>query len=221
MAAPLDTSSVTEFVRSWLPPPPATVLEVGAGTGVLARRLNEAGYDVTPIDPVATNAAVVHAVTLEEFSEDKQYDAVVASRSLHHIADLESAIDKIHEYLDVTGYVLLNEFGWERVDEPTGKWLYSQLQEQARQNPDLREGESFSEWFEHWLADHADLHRSDEMLDVLRDRFTECYFGECPYLVGEYVDGDPDLVRTERSLIMDGTIRAAGFRFVGQPYREG
>lgn len=221
MAAPLDTSSVTEFVRTWLPPPPATVLEVGAGTGDLARRLNEAGYDVTPIDPVATNDAVVHAVTLEEFSEDKQYDAVVASRSLHHIPNLEAAIVKIHEYVDATGHVLLNDFGWERVDEPTGKWLYSQLQDQDTQNPEEREEESFSEWFEHWRAEHADLHQSDEMLDTLRDRFTECYYAGCPYLVGEYVDGDPDLVRTERSLIMDGTIRAAGFRFVGQPHGEG
>lgn len=220
MAATIDTSTVREFVRSWLPPPPATALEVGAGTGDFARELIDDGYDVTPIDPVATDDMLVRALTLEEFNENEQYDVVVASRSLHHIHDLEAAVSKIHGFLDDDGYVILNGFGWDRLDEPTGRWLYSQLREQESQATGGRDEESFSEWFDHWRAEHADLHRSDEMLDALRDRFTERYFAECPYLVEEYVNEDPEIVHAERRLITDSTIQAAGFRFVGQPDRE-
>ena len=45
------TMSVLAFVRSALPPPPARVLEVGAGDGELAAALLAAGYDVVAIDP--------------------------------------------------------------------------------------------------------------------------------------------------------------------------
>ena len=39
------------YVRAALPPPPARVLEIGAGDGALAAVLRGAGYDVTAIDP--------------------------------------------------------------------------------------------------------------------------------------------------------------------------
>ena len=41
---PVD-AAVLGFVRATLPPPPARVLEVGAGRGELAAALREVGYD--------------------------------------------------------------------------------------------------------------------------------------------------------------------------------
>jgi len=49
-------AGVAAFVRGALPPPPARVLEVGAGSGELAAALREAGYDVVAIDPAADGA---------------------------------------------------------------------------------------------------------------------------------------------------------------------
>lgn len=220
MSVTVDTEPVEEFVRSWLPPPPATILEVGAGTGELARRLIDAGYDVTPIDPIATDNDLVLGVSLDEIDADDRYDVVVASRTLHHISCLDAAVATMHGFVADGGRVILNDFGWERLDEPTGRWLYSQLQKQDRQATGDTDRGSLTEWFDHWRDEHAHLHRSDEMLALLRDRFTERYVADCPYLTEEYVDGDAETQRIERTLITDGTIRAAGFRFVGEPNRE-
>src|ERR671933_676519 len=42
---------VVAYVRAALPPPPARVLEIGAGDGTLAAALRDGGYDVVAIDP--------------------------------------------------------------------------------------------------------------------------------------------------------------------------
>lgn len=213
MTGEIETRNVETFVLAWLPPPPASVLEVGSGAGDLARRLIEAGYDVTAIDPNATDDDLVRAVSLEAFDADDQYSAAVASRTLHHIHDLDAAIAKIHDFLVDDGYVILNDFGWDRLDEPTGRWLFSQLQTQAGQP--LDDHASFKQWLDQWRTEHASLHRSEAMLEILRDRFVECYYAECPYLADEYLDGGSAVVRTEHELIRTGAINAAGFRFVG------
>lgn len=44
---------VGAFVRSWLPAPPARVLEIGCGDGELALALAEEGWRVTAVDPAA------------------------------------------------------------------------------------------------------------------------------------------------------------------------
>src|SRR4051812_44346975 len=49
---------VEAFVLAELPAPPARVLEIGAGSGELARALTAAGYDVVAIDPGSEDAAV-------------------------------------------------------------------------------------------------------------------------------------------------------------------
>ena len=49
--SPVPAPDAIAYVRAALPPPPARVLEVGAGDGELAGVLTAAGYDVTAIDP--------------------------------------------------------------------------------------------------------------------------------------------------------------------------
>ena len=49
----MPATDVIAFVRAALPPPPARVLEVGAGDGELAAALAAAGYDVVAIDPAS------------------------------------------------------------------------------------------------------------------------------------------------------------------------
>src|SRR5688500_2513925 len=78
---------VTEFVFAVLPPTPARVLEVGCGSGDLARELSAAGYDVLAIDPEAPEGPIFRRSTIEELDERSPFDAVVASRSLHHVGD--------------------------------------------------------------------------------------------------------------------------------------
>src|SRR3954452_9716429 len=92
-----DSPGDLELVRSkellgrFLPPPPATVLDVGGGAGIYAAWLAREGYRVRLIDPVALHveqaravagaqpenpftAAIGDARSLEE--QDSSYDAV-------------------------------------------------------------------------------------------------------------------------------------------------
>ena len=70
---------LAEFVTAHLPPPPARTLEVGCGSGALARALVEAGYEVAAIDPAAPHGPPFLRVTLEELEPSGSFDAVVAA----------------------------------------------------------------------------------------------------------------------------------------------
>jgi SAM-dependent methyltransferase len=109
-----------EFVLSQLPSPPARVLEVGCGDGDLARALDEARYEVVAIDPKAPDAPIFRRVPIEEFEDPGSFDAVVASRSLHHVHDLGGALDKLLGLM--RGPLILNEFAWDRRDPMTPAW---------------------------------------------------------------------------------------------------
>src|SRR5687767_2785285 len=118
------TMEPTAFVIANIPPPPARVLEIGCGAGELARALAAARYDVTALDPDAPEGPIFERVRFEELPERGRFDAVVANRSLHHIADLGAAVDKIARLLEPGGGLVLDEFGWDRLDEATAVWLH-------------------------------------------------------------------------------------------------
>jgi 2-polyprenyl-3-methyl-5-hydroxy-6-metoxy-1,4-benzoquinol methylase len=75
------------------------VLELGCGDGRLARALDDRGYRVVAIDPAAPEGALFQAISLEEFADPAGFDAIVASRALHHIADLPGALSKLQRSL--------------------------------------------------------------------------------------------------------------------------
>jgi ubiquinone/menaquinone biosynthesis C-methylase UbiE len=50
MSDPVEAAAWADALRAFLPPPPARVLDVGAGTGSLALLAAELGHDVTALD---------------------------------------------------------------------------------------------------------------------------------------------------------------------------
>ena len=48
-----------------------------------------------------------------------RFDAVVASRSLHHVPDLALAVDKIAQLAPL---LIVEEFAWDQLDERTAAW---------------------------------------------------------------------------------------------------
>jgi len=195
-----------EFVLSELPPTPARVLEVGCGTeGGVTPALAAAGYDVLGIDPRAPEGPLFRRVTLEEF-EPERYDAVVAARVLHHVADLEAALDKLSAAAPL---LILDEFAWERMDEPTIEWYegqYRMLQLAGSTPPgppDLDE----------WRREHDDLHPSDALRRAVDARYDERYFEWRPYLYRWL--GGPAALALEHLLVDSDLIRALGFRYAG------
>ena len=63
--------AVWPFVRSQLPPPPATVLEIGCGPlGGFIPSLRREGYDAAGVDPEAPEEGPYHRV---EFEHDEPH----------------------------------------------------------------------------------------------------------------------------------------------------
>jgi ubiquinone/menaquinone biosynthesis C-methylase UbiE len=204
---------LAEFVLAHLPPPPARVLEVGCGHGELARALAAAGYDVVAIDPEAPAGPLFHRVTLEDFVPPGPFDAVVASRSLHHLADLGRAVDKMAHLLRPGGVVIVNDFAKERLAGATAEWYYEQ-----RRALEAACGRAAPASFEECLhEEHADIHTFAAMRSELDRRFGERFFAWLPYLHDE-LEGVVS-AEEERALVASGAIQATGLRYVGEDAR--
>ena len=191
---------LTDWVRSQLPQPPARVLEVGCGAGELARALAKDGHDVLAIDPVAPDGPIFRRTTIEELGEPGPFDAVVASRSLHHVHDLDAVLAKLARLAPL---LVLNEFAWDRFDGPTARWYDEHRAHSAKPPPPASE----------WRRRHDDLHGFDTLRTALERRFLEQEFSFVPYL-SRYLHL-PELEAHEAELIAAGRINALGFRYVG------
>ena len=181
--------SFTAYVLSHLPPPPRRVLEVGCGRGELALALDAAGYEVVAVDPEAPDGPIFRRTTIEELDESGPFEAIVAAFSLHHVHDLDAGLDKLRRLLD--GVLIVDEFGWDLLDEPTARQYDLDMDD--------------------WRDEHADLHGFERLRGALAARFVERDFSLEPYF-SRHLGADED---EERELIARGEIRALGFRFVG------
>jgi SAM-dependent methyltransferase len=196
------------FIEAHVARRDAKVLEVGCGEGELARALADRGYDVAAIDPDAPEGGIFQAVSLEDFETDLVFDAVVASRSLHHIGDLPNAIEKIARLLRPGGCLILDEHACDRMDEQTARWYFLHRVGEADA------ASSLAACCAEWGADHEGLHGYAAMRDELDRWFTERFFAWMPYLYGELAGVSE---AEERALIEAGRIQAMGFRYVGEP----
>ncbi|MBI2910177.1 MAG: class I SAM-dependent methyltransferase [Chloroflexi bacterium] len=88
------------------------VLDIGCGTGALAHRLREAGYEVAGLDPsrgmltvmAKRDAALVsvQGAAQELPFKSGSFDLVLCVAVLHHIADMAKVADTISEMVRVT-----------------------------------------------------------------------------------------------------------------------
>lgn len=136
------------------------MLEVGCGKGSLALALAGHGYKVVAIDPEAPDGDLFRRTMIEAFDDPGPFDAVVASRSLHHVHELGAMLDKLLRLL--RGPLILNEFAWDRREPMTPEWE----------------------------AEHDGLHGYGVMRAELDARFEERFFEWRPYSVdGEDIPG--------------------------------
>jgi SAM-dependent methyltransferase len=201
-----------EFAREHLPPPPARVLDVGCGQGELTTALAVAGYDVLGIDPLAPQGDIFRRLKLEDVEKTEQFDGIVAGFSLHHIRDLDAALDRIAGLLPPGGVLVVDEFAWDRLDETTLDWLYGQRRALAAAG----HGEaptSHDELQTEWEAEHLGLHGFAALRQGLDARFDEREFDWVPFL-HRTLAGVATAV-LEQALIDAGAIQALGFRYAG------
>src|SRR3954463_15535752 len=110
------TADVNAYVRAALPPPPARVLEVGAGDGALAAVLSAAGYDVVAIDPAGEAPGLPLALEALD-APPRSFDAAVAIVSLHHVVPLGQSLRRLSEVLRHGARLVIDEFDVDRLDE--------------------------------------------------------------------------------------------------------
>jgi SAM-dependent methyltransferase len=191
----VPTAEVHAYVRAALPPPPARILEVGAGSGELAEALRGAGYDVLAIDPAGGDGVV--QIPLREV--EGTFDAAVAIVSMHHVEPLAESIDRLAAVLPPGARFVVDEFDVGAYDERAARWWLGHT-DHHHEPGDL-------------VADlRGHLHNVETIVAALRRWFD----------VGEPVRGTylhrweigPALRSDEEEAVAAGLIPATGARFI-------
>jgi SAM-dependent methyltransferase len=234
----LPVEETVRYLLRALPPPPLDVLEVGAGDGAVALALAARGYAVTALDEsldVEAGAGERGAVRWIEtdflvFDGEAAYGAVLFTRSLHHMAPLERALDRAVEALRPGGLLIAEEFGYDRVNLPTARWLYdleSVLLATGILAP-VEESGAEGNPLGRWRREHTHdppLATGHAILAAARERFELSPLEEAPYLYRGFCERMEDSERGRRTaerilalesrLIRERDIAAAGLRFTG------
>lgn len=210
----VDIRTLTDFVLADLPRSPARVLEVGCGAGDLARTMDRAGYEVVAIDPAAPDGEIFRRIKLDELEPGERFDAVVAAFSLHHVTDLTVGLDRIRDVLRPGGLVLVEELGFDRLDEQTAEWFHGQRRALVAAGRLPSGPKTVAECRREWDDEHVGLHSADAMRSELAARFRPRSFSWQPALY-RYLNGVA-AEALERTLIDAEAIRPLGFRYVGE-----
>lgn len=215
-----------DFVHGALPDDCQRVLEIGCGTGELAKLLQDDGFEMVAID--SDSEAVeqardrgVDARLLEWPSNiEPVFDSVLFTRSLHHIHDLDQAVDSAEAALKAGGRIIVEDFRAEGGSERSSSWflgLVDHLVEQGRLNRDSR-AEALEQAAPSRAADHL-LHSSTEIgeaigrIGTVRERDAAYYFRYLEPLVADTATAG-QILEAELAAIEQGRIDALGKRFV-------
>jgi SAM-dependent methyltransferase len=128
-----ETRYTYDFIKRFLSSKCRRILEVGCGTGELAARLSKDGYAIIAIDSDPDSVAAArrlgvdaHVATWPDFNEGR-FDAVLFTRSLHHIHPLPESLKHAAESLAKGGLIIVEDFAYESTDEKTLDWFASAI----------------------------------------------------------------------------------------------
>ena len=237
----LCVEQTMHFLEGALPKPPCRVLEVGCGSGAVALRLQTRGFTVTGIDASAEAAADCRAKGVQAVAGDflsfrtEPFDAILFTRSLHHIETPAKAAEHAHALLRPGGRVIAEEFAVERMDSDTARWFYelrSLLEAAGLMSPDPGGEPLAASALDRWFQDHEGqnpVHAGEDMLVALGTRFELDRVESSPYLYRYFCDriepGDRGarvahwVFELESLRIIEPTLRAVGLRVVGRKTR--
>jgi SAM-dependent methyltransferase len=210
-------AAVWPLVEQHVPGPPATVVDVGCGSlGGFVPRLLAGGYDAVGIDPKAPDEAHYQRVEFEHAALLGPVDAVVASTSLHHVADPAMVIDGIVAALRPAGVVVVVEWASEQFDEDTARWCFERLADEEGWLHELRDewrGSSLDwpSYFGGWI-EREGLHSGEELVRLLDQRVERRALAYGPYYFSDLADVTES---EEQTAIEAGCIRANRIDYVG------
>lgn len=109
--------------------PGASVLDLGAGSGAMCRRLMDMGMEVTAIDLVAENFRLAGQVPFisadlnQDFSAKLpgRFGGIVAVEIVEHLENPRNFLRECHRLLNAGGYLVLST---PNIDNPVAKGMY-------------------------------------------------------------------------------------------------
>lgn len=215
-----------------------SIAEIGAGDGVVAERLRQAGHDVVAIDSNQTTAAaatadgrpVIHADWLSwDGGGHAPFTALVFTRSLHHIEPLEQAVEQMLK-LAPGGLVVADEFGFERVDHAGAQLLVDSRSLLAAAGVVTKEpvavGDPVAAWQDRMRTQHR-VTPASRLLETMGQAAEIEQLGYGRFIARFVAQGiDPThpnaaqvrdlLIAIEDARIATGSLTPAGIRFVAR-----
>jgi SAM-dependent methyltransferase len=234
-----ETRYTYNFVKRFLPSKGGRILEVGCGAGELASRLSKDAYAVVAIDSDPDSIAAAQRLgvdariaTWPDF-DGGQFDAVLFTRSLHHIQPLDESVARAAESLTEDGRIIIEDFAYDSVDEKTLRWFRSSIRlfeatglliSQAR-DEFLEKILLKTETLDAWQQNHErDLHTPAEIGAQLEEIFSRVIKEDAPYffryLAGAIAPSErrdailQAFAEQEEIMATDGSIVPLGRRFV-------
>jgi SAM-dependent methyltransferase len=132
MRLSVPASHTLAFVREFLPASPASLLEVGAGTGELSAALAALRYSVISIDSAPDAVSAMQSRGLNAVLASwpgyagPPVDAVIFSRSLHHLP-LDASVKHAKSLLISSGRLIVEDFAFAEMPGTALAWLRSLL----------------------------------------------------------------------------------------------
>jgi SAM-dependent methyltransferase len=207
------------LVRDRLPAPPARVVEIGCGPlGGFVPKLRSSGYEVVGVDPKAPDEEEYRRSEFEHVDLPGDFDAVVASTSLHHVVDPVEVIDRVARVLADEGTFVVVEWAWEDFDEPTARWCFGRLGSderpswlQRRRDEWAGSGQEWDAYLSSW-AEQERLHSAAALLRLLDERFDRRHLSRGPYF---FADLSGASMEDEQAAIDAGEVQPTRIEYVG------
>ncbi len=206
----LSALDTYQFMKSMLPQPAQTILEVGCGNGYLTLELARDGHNVIGIDlsadiiEVAERSRAAHpdppgfgnlrylCTDVNTYqAPNASFDTVIFNRALHHMHDLQQTMATVTRLLKQGGRIICQDYAYDRFDARTASWLYQMqrllfLSGHYDADPATLPSESASiealrtAWLQRGSEHH--LNQYEQMMSALRGTYHEHSFAWVPYL---------------------------------------
>jgi SAM-dependent methyltransferase len=179
-----ETRYTYDFIKRFLPHGGRRILEIGCGAGDLAAHLSKDGHTMLAIDSDPESVAAgrtlgvdARVATWPNFDEGC-FDAVLFTRSLHHIHPLGESIRRAADSLTDGGRIIVEDFAYESADEKTLRWFRNAIRSFAEAGL-LTMGDDFvesvlskGETLKAWRQNHeSELHTAAEIGAQLENVF--------------------------------------------------
>ena len=223
------TAYTRDFVLAALPAGATRVLEVGCGAGALAAALGEGGLDVIAIDSDKACVAEAKARGVDArladwpIFDDGRFDAILFTRSLHHVGDLAASVAAAFACLTGKGRVIVEDFLAEGCSERSELWFASLAAMLDGAGLLAEPTGHLAVLLGRVQPDHEDhhLHGSTAIEAALRahaasveTRSSACYFRYALPSLAERPELAQALLEHELALVEAGIIDPLGRRFV-------